>query len=135
MSAIAGNANPDGLVGVRVLVVEDDPLLLLDLESVLSDAGATVVGLCQTLTEALACADESDFSVAVLDFRLGSETVSPVARRLENRGVPFILYTAQAGQEPSMAEWSHRAIIEKPSPPKVLLSAIRKALAGTRDNA
>ncbi len=135
MTVIAANANTDGLVGVRVLVVEDDPFLLMDLETVLSDAGAIVVGLCRTLTEALARADEADFSVAVLDFRLGSETVSPVARQLESRGVPFILYTAQARQEPGMTEWRHRAILEKPSPPKALLSAVREALALTRGDA
>jgi chemotaxis response regulator CheB len=45
----------DGLVlnGVRVLVVEDDGLLLMELEAVLLDAGAEVAGLCRPVDEAL----------------------------------------------------------------------------------
>ena len=42
------------LNGVRVLVVEDDPLMAMDLEDTLAEAGAVVVGLCQTLDEAMA---------------------------------------------------------------------------------
>ncbi len=116
------------LDGVRVLVVEDDPLLLLDLEQTLAGAGAEVVGLCQTLQEALRRSDPIDFSVAVLDFRLGAETASPVARRLEDLGVPFVFYTGQARLEPSLAEWRHCSIVEKPSPPQTLISALRAVL-------
>ncbi len=116
------------LDGVRVLVVEDDPLLLLDLELTLASAGAVVVGLCQTLDEALRRLDPTDFSVAVLDFRLGEENASPVARQLEDRGVPFVFYTGQAGQEASLAEWRHCPIVEKPSPPGALVGAVKTAL-------
>jgi len=126
---LAANDNGMGLDGVRVLVVEDDPFLLMDLEALLSSAGATVVGLCQTLTEALACADRTDFSVAVLDYRLGSETVAPVAQRLDERGVPFVLYTAQARHATALAQWRDDPVVAKPSPPKALLSAVREALA------
>jgi DNA-binding response OmpR family regulator len=70
------------LNGVRVLVVEDDKLLAMDLEETLVDAGAIVVGVCQTLDEAMARSNDDDFAVAVLDFSLGQDTASPVARRL-----------------------------------------------------
>jgi len=117
------------LGGVRVLVVEDDPFLLMDLESTLVGAGAVVVGLCRTLEEALRCSDPADFSVAVLDFRLGAETASPVARRLVEQGVPFVFYTGQARHEPSLAEWADCSIVEKPSSPRTLISAVRAVLA------
>ena len=77
------NDNP--LSGVRVLVVEDDALLAMDLEETLVEAGAIVVGVCQTLDEGMARANDDDFAVAVLDFSLGPDTVSPVARRLVRR--------------------------------------------------
>ena len=70
-----------------------------------------VVGLCQTLDEAMLRADAADFAVAVLDFGLGSETVSPVARRLVNRGIPFILHTGKSRHEPSLAEWRDCSIV------------------------
>jgi DNA-binding NtrC family response regulator len=117
------------LSGIRVLVVEDDPLLLMDLEAILESAGAVVVGLCQTLTDAMRRSDAVDFSVAILDFRLGSDTVSPFARRLITRGVPFVLYTCQSRHEPSMAEWRDCSIVEKPAPPRALISAVREAVA------
>ena len=116
------------LDGVRVLIVEDDPLLLLELELTLAGAGAVVVGLCQTLDEALRRASPMDFEVAVLDFRLGQETASPVARRLEDQGVPFVFYTGQARHEPSLAEWRHCPIVEKPSPPQAIIRAVKAAL-------
>ena len=119
----------DQLSGVRVLVVEDDALLAMDLEATLVEAGAVVVGLCQTLDEAMLQADAADFAVAVLDFGLGSETVSPVARRLVNRGVPFVLYTGKSRHEPSLAEWRDCSIVAKPASPRALVSAVRTALS------
>jgi DNA-binding response OmpR family regulator len=121
--------NDNLLSGVRVLVVEDDALLAMDLKETLADAGAIVVDVCQTLDEGMARANVEDFAVAVLDFSLGSETVSPLARRLVRRGLPFVLYTGMSPSEPSLAEWSDRQIVEKPAPPLVLLSALTDALS------
>jgi DNA-binding response OmpR family regulator len=115
------------LSGVRVLVVEDDPLMAMDLEDTLAEAGALVVGLCQTLDEAMARANVDDFAVAVLDFSLGPYTASPVARRLARRRVPFVLYTGTSNRDPSLAEWTC-AIVEKPASPGALVSAIRTVL-------
>ncbi len=83
--------NGKPLSGVRVLVVEDDTLLAMDLEETLVDAGAIVVDVCQTLDEGMTRANDDDFAVAVLDFSLGPDTASPLARRLVRRGLPFIL--------------------------------------------
>jgi hypothetical protein len=81
------NDNP--LSGVRVLVVEDDTMLAMDLKETLIDAGAIVVDVCQTLDEGMNRANDNDFAVAVLDFTLGPNTVSPLARRLvRRRGSP-----------------------------------------------
>jgi DNA-binding response OmpR family regulator len=117
------------LSGVRVLVVEDDWLLAMDLEETLVEAGAVVVGVCQTLDAAMARANDDDFAVAVLDFSLGPDTASPLARRLVRRGLPFVLYTGKSRSEPSLAEWRDRPIVEKPAPSRVLVSALRTALS------
>jgi DNA-binding NtrC family response regulator len=119
----------NALSGVRVLVVEDDTLLAMDLKETLVDAGAIVVGVCQTLGEGMARANDDDFAVAVLDFSLGPDTASPLARRLVRRGLPFILYTGKSRLEPSLAEWSDRPIVQKPAPSRVLVSALRDALS------
>ena len=119
----------DQLSGVRVLVVQDDALLAMDLEAMLAEAGAVIVGLCRTLDAAIARADADDFAVAVLDFGLGSETASPVARRLANRGVPFILCTGKSRHEPSTAEWRACPIVERLASSRALVSAIRTVLS------
>jgi DNA-binding response OmpR family regulator len=117
------------LNGVRVLVVEDDLLLAMDLQAILVGAGAVVVDVCQTVDQAMLRSEAGDFAVAVLDFGLGSETASPVARRLFNRGVPFILYTGKSRHEPSLAEWRDCSIVEKPASPRALVSAVRTVLS------
>ena len=66
----------DPLSGVRVLVVEDDTLLAMDLKETLVDAGAIVVDVCLTLDEGMARANHDDFAVAVLDFSLGPDDIA-----------------------------------------------------------
>jgi DNA-binding response OmpR family regulator len=127
MGQSTNDNNP--LSGVRVLVVEDDTLLAMDLKETLVEAGAIVVDVCQTLDEGMARANDDDFAVAVLDFSLGPDTASPLARRLVRRGLPFILYTGKSRREPSLAEWSDRPIVEKPAPSRVLVSALRDVLS------
>jgi DNA-binding response OmpR family regulator len=117
------------LSGVTVLVVEDDLLLAMDLEATLVGAGAAVVDVCHTLDGAMARAGADDFAVAVLDFSLGSDSVTPLARSLARRDVPFILYTGMARGEPRLMEWSDYPIVEKPASPHLLVSAIRTMLA------
>jgi DNA-binding response OmpR family regulator len=116
------------LSGVRVLVVEDDALVAMSLEDTLAEAGATVVGLCRTVDEAMARAKLNDFAVAVLDFSLGADTASSVARRLVHQGVPFILYTGRSGGDPSLAEWAC-PIVRKPASPRALVSVISTVLS------
>ena len=111
-----------------MLVVEDDPLMAMDLEDTLARAGAAVVDLCPTLEAAMARANVDDFAVAVLDFSLGPGTAFQVARRLVRRGVPFILHTGTASGDPALAEWAC-PIVEKPASPPALVYAIRTAIS------
>jgi len=116
------------LSGVTVLVVEDDLLLAMDIEETLGGMGAVVVGVCHTLDEAMARADADNFAVAVLDFSLGSDSVTPLARRLARRNVPFILHTGMSRSEPSLMEWRDALILEKPASPTTLVAAIKTVL-------
>jgi DNA-binding response OmpR family regulator len=116
------------LSGVTVLVVEDDLLLAMDIEETLGGLGAVVVDVCHTLDEAMARAEADDFAVAVLDFSLGSDSVTPLARRLARRNVPFILHTGMSRSEPSLIEWRDSLILEKPASPPTLMAAIKVVL-------
>lgn len=83
------------LDGTRILIVEDDFLLLLDLEMTLADAGAEVTDRCRSIPEAVAAARVADIHAAILDVRLGGQIITPVAEELAKRRVPFLFYTGQ----------------------------------------
>lgn len=113
------------LEGLRVLVVEDDAIIFMDLEMTLTAAGAKVIGPCRSVDEALATAAREAFDVAILDLRLGrNETAAPVAAALVEMGKPFLFYTGQADSDPALRPWTDHRIIGKPARPQVLVAAV-----------
>jgi DNA-binding response OmpR family regulator len=111
------------LAGTRVLVVEDDSLIAMEIESVLAEAGAQVVGPFRTASEALPLAEKS-LSAAVLDIRLQSGTVACVAQKLAELGIPFVFYTGQLKTDETMAEWSGHDVVQKPASAQMLIAAV-----------
>ena len=91
------------LQGANVLIVEDDFLVALEVETVLQDEGAHVLPICRTVNEALAVARDPAalISVAILDVRLGREMVTPVARELAGKGdaVPVLHRSGEYGSD------------------------------------
>jgi DNA-binding response OmpR family regulator len=77
----------------RILVVEDEMMILMMIEDMLADLGHEVAGVAQTLSRALALAEGEGFDMAILDINLAGERSFPVARRLRERGVPFMFAT------------------------------------------
>jgi DNA-binding response OmpR family regulator len=112
------------LAGMRVLVVEDDALLLLDLEEVLRAAGAQSVHTCCTIEEAIRCSDTERFDAAVIDVRIGSDSIAPIARQLVARGTPFVFYTGQPRNDRIMAECLKCQILAKPAQSAVIVNAL-----------
>lgn len=82
-----------------VLVVEDEPLIGLDLQESLEEHGFVVLGPCRTEEEALACIATASPDVAVLDALLGGRTTDRVAAALSARGVSFLVITGQPRNE------------------------------------
>jgi CheY-like chemotaxis protein len=95
-----------GLAGLRILVVEDEFLVALDIERMVQDSGAEVVGPVGTLEEALAKAGTERLDGAILDVNIAGRKITPVALALRERGVPFILSTGYGpkGLDPELAE-------------------------------
>jgi len=112
------------LQGAYVLVVEDDFLISMELTSVLTAAGAEVVGPSRTVADALTLVDENEVTVAILDVRLGGDTVAPVARGLTERKIPFVFYTGQVHNDPIWHEWPASQVISKPAPASSLIQAV-----------
>lgn len=85
---------PTHVLGRSVLLVEDELLVALDIEQVLKTAGFRVLGPVSSVTSALALLKTEKPDAAILDLNLRGELVTPVARRLREMGVPFVLSTA-----------------------------------------
>src|SRR5215469_596961 len=87
------------LAGARILVVEDEFIIALEIQANLEEAGATVVGPALTLQQALELAENESLSAAMLDLRLGRDSAAAVAQVLAERHIPFLFYTGQPASD------------------------------------
>ncbi len=78
---------------MTILIVEDEFLLALEMNSILSDAGYQTLGPARSVAEALALIDSAKFKAAFLDCNLNGEPATGVALTLRARGVPFAVVT------------------------------------------
>lgn len=103
-----------GLEGRRVLVVEDESLVALLLETILEDMGCSSIGPARTIEEALQLVSTtSSLDGALLDVNVAGRVVFPVAQALAEREIPFVFSTGHgAGGLPD--EWRGRPTIQKP---------------------
>jgi CheY-like chemotaxis protein len=81
------------LRGTRVLIVEDEAMLSLNLETMLRDMGCVIASTAAKLDDALRMARISEFDVALLDVNLGGKRVDPVAEAIRARGKPIVFVT------------------------------------------
>ena len=79
--------------GHRVLLVEDEMLVVWLLEDMLADLGCAVVGPASSVNQALAMIDAEAIDAAVLDVNLNGQMSYPIADALAARGVPFVFST------------------------------------------
>jgi DNA-binding response OmpR family regulator len=111
----------------RILVVEDESLLALDIADQIRDAGFEVVGPATSVAKAQELLREVGCDAAVLDVNLCLETVEPVAIALQARGVPFLFLSGNSREQLSpglqSALW-----LSKPVLPAVLLAALHKSV-------
>jgi DNA-binding response OmpR family regulator len=116
-------------VARAVLIVEDEFLIAMDLDLILSRHGWVVIGPAATVAEALHLLQTEQPAVAILDVTLKDGAVSPVAAALRERNVPFIVASAYARPELVGGEvlaGVHN--IGKPIDEHRLLAALRKAI-------
>ena len=119
--------NPVQATVRRVLVVEDEPLIAMDIASTLSDAGYDVIGPASSVAQALALIALSGCDAAVLDTNLGAETAEPVAHELIRRSIPFISTSGYAReQQPEIMRTV--PLLSKPLKPDVLIAEIARCL-------
>ena len=82
----------------RILVVEDEFLIRMLLEDMLTDLGYELVGVAGRVDEASELAKTKDFDLAILDVNLDGHDVYPVADLIGKRGLPFMFVTGYGGR-------------------------------------
>lgn len=119
--------SPAALDGCSVLVVEDEPLVALDIQSELEDAGAGPVRIARTVDAALAALDGDRFGLALLDGNLKGQPVDAVAGRLRRDGVPFC-FVSGYGREHLPQGFEDAPLIQKPFAPAALRLTLAELL-------
>jgi CheY-like chemotaxis protein len=121
--------NRADLGGCRILLVEDNFLLAMEIEGVLSGRGYVVLGPVGTVEQALALLErENDPDAAILDVDLQGRWVTPVAAALFARDVPFVLVTGYADLQLAPPELRGRPRLDKPVSGSQLLRALDQLL-------
>ena len=117
---------------MTVLVLDDEPIILMDLEFTLGDAGMKPLP-ASSIARALRLIEENVPDVAVLDVNLGrGKTCEPVAEALRKLDVPFILHTGDLDRRGEIVKKFNAPIIAKPSSSEAIVQALRD-LQGTKD--
>jgi DNA-binding response OmpR family regulator len=109
----------------RALVVEDEIMVAMYVEDLLTDLGFEVAGLATGLDQALPLAREGEFDFAVLDINLAGQVSFPIADVLRARGIPF-LFASGYGSKGVTESYRDAIRIQKPFLSRDLAQAIEK---------
>lgn len=108
------------LEGCTILLVEDEPLIAMDIADELMMQGAQVHNVA-SVDDARAILDEATVSAAVLDYRLADGTADELCERLTDMGIPFVIYSGYTEVEGACSKWG---IVRKPAAPSALVGMI-----------
>ena len=128
LAAAAAARVEQRLSGKRLLVVEDEPLIALDIVGNLQDAGADVVGPAGTEVDALQLIRCTLLDGALLDANLHGRAVDEIAAELARRSIPFVFVTGHS-REGLPRAFAKTAILDKPFSKEQLLSAVNQLVS------
>ncbi|WP_410218889.1 response regulator [Paracoccus sp. (in: a-proteobacteria)] len=112
-----------------ILIVEDEPIIAMDLQFIFEDRGYAVLGPAGSVDMALRLLDQASPDVAVLDANLCGHSVAPVAERLRSLGIPFVVSSAYNAAQLQIHEvLANVENVHKPFQQNRLLAAVTRAL-------
>ena len=122
------------LHGTRVLIVEDEPIVALDLAMTVEDEGAYVEGPICRLEQALERDGLNRLDAAIVDVDIAGREVFPLTDRLKASGVPIVFHTARTDLAFLQARYPRAQIVRKPSAANEVAAALGQAVSpfGTR---
>ncbi|TXC74074.1 response regulator [Sphingorhabdus soli] len=116
------------LTGRRILVVEDEMLVLMNIEMALEDLGCTAISAAGNVAEALSLLAEQSFDAAIIDVNLGGDKSYPVADKLMERGIPFAFSTGN-GDHGDRSDLDDRLVLKKPYLAAELVAVLNQLIA------
>lgn len=121
---------PISISGRRVLLVENELLILMDLQMQLERHGADVVA-ASTAKDALRCGVEA-FDVAILDVGLPDGAASAVAQKLRVLGVPIVFHSGHTQAEELSTQFPNSVCVSKPVSESHLIAALSRLIEASR---
>jgi CheY-like chemotaxis protein len=112
----------------RVLIVEDEVFIAMDLAETLEEAGYRVLGPAHSVKEAMALLDTGVPDAALLDVNLGRETVWPLAQKLAAKRVPMVFATADIRHPELYGQFAAHPRLDKPVRGSSVLSVLKSSL-------
>lgn len=117
------------LAGMRILVLEDEYLIAMDVEQLCRDHGASDVMILRSLDELAAQSSVAeDVHAAVLDVMLAGSSTMEFAQRLHGKGVPFVFATGYSDNQSIFEPFPGVNVVAKPYGGAVLIEAIADAI-------
>lgn len=117
-------------IATEIMIIEDEPLIAMDIENLVSDLGHQVTGIARTLDEAIAMFAKRQPKMVLADIQLadGSSGIDAVNAILKTADIPVIFITAfperlLSGERPEPA-----FLVTKPFNPDMVKAMISQAL-------
>jgi DNA-binding NtrC family response regulator len=107
-----------------ILIVEDECYLALDLANAVEDWEGRVVGPVATVAEALELLEGQHVAAAILDSQLADGDVTPLARELSARGVPFVIHTGTRLPPELASSLPNVPVVMKPVRSSIVLACL-----------
>ena len=114
------------LTGRSVLIVEDEPLIAMEIVQAFERAGALVLG-ANTVEQALLLLDNGGLSAAVVDHGLSDGDSSRLCERLKELDIPFVLHSGYSNLD---GPCRGAPFVAKPASPDVLVTTLERLFRG-----
>jgi two-component sensor histidine kinase len=108
--------------GKKFAVIEDEPLIAVNIASVLEQGGAQIFGPAATVNDALCLIEETELDGALVDANLRGQPAGEIAAALTRKGIPFVFVTGY-GREALPCSFAHARMLKKPFTEVQLLEA------------
>jgi DNA-binding NtrC family response regulator len=107
----------------RILVVEDEPLISMDIETMLTELGHEVIST-PSVKETLDVLEAISFDLAILDYKVSDGDTTALATDMKRRGLPFIVCSGSEGLTEFSEAFAGARFLAKPYTSEGLLGAL-----------